>query len=195
MEHIDQNNLLAYLNGIENQSSNCDYNVYKEWSNVVEGHDLDLAKVGAIEQEVTEEQTDYWGEEAPIRLNVYPYYRCEIHQCPKSKQLFFFYRELSWHRPQNRYRLIQKELIDIESIVPTAYCEILSKPLHYTLCKLKNMHFELSIYKPVNLEAQVYHILTDEEVKQFKENGITALENRIKDMNENHANYRVVSWQ
>lgn len=100
MKHINQKNLLEYLNNLDSKTLDYQFNVYKTWNSLVEGHQLNLIKVGQIEQESTEQTDRYWGEDSPIKLNVYPYSSCEIHQCMDSKKLFFYYLELSGHRPE-----------------------------------------------------------------------------------------------
>jgi hypothetical protein len=91
--------------------------------------------------------------------------------------------------------LIQKELIDIESIVPTENCQIISNPYKYTIYKKPDLTFELSVCKPIALGIDIYHIMTNDEIKSFKKNGIISLNHRMKDMYENYSNYRIVSWR
>ena len=196
MEEINQNNLLRFLNNLEQDKSKRDYSDYEGWNDWHPDFEYELIRIGQIEQDPTwESASKYWGKDAPILLDKYPYCICEIFQCPISGQVFFHYLETGGHAPQKRYRLIQKELIDIESIKPTQNCQIISKPYKYTIYKKTDLTFELSICKPVALGVDIYHIMTDNEVKSFKEIGISALENRMKDMDENYSDYRVVSWR
>lgn len=196
MEEINQNNLIQFLNNLEIVENDCDHSKFKGWNDWNPKFEPELVRIGKIEQELNvESPKEYWGEQAPILLNEYPYWNCEIHQCPKCNRPFFFYNEDGGHGSQKRYRLIQKELIDIESIKPTQNCQIISNPYKYTIYKKTDLTFELSICKPLALGVDIYHIMTDNEVKSFKEIGISALENRMKDMDENYSDYRVVSWR
>ncbi|WP_271785383.1 hypothetical protein [Aquimarina algiphila] len=196
MSEINQNNLIEYLNRKETVLDVCDHSKFKGWNDWNPTFEPELVKIGQIEQKVNMESPEkYWGDDAPIKLNEYPYWESEIHKCPKCKNIFFFYNEDGGHGRQKRYRLIQKELIDIESIVPTTNCQIISSPYKYTIYKKPDLTFELSICKPIALGVDIYHIMTNDEVKSFKKDGIIALNNRMKDMDENYSNYRVVSWR
>lgn len=65
----------------------------------------------------------------------------------------------------------------------------------YTVYKNPDLTIEISISKPIALGVEVYHILTEKETSNYFQFGISSLENRMKDMNENFSNYRVVSWR
>lgn len=41
----------------------------------------------------------------------------------------------------------------------------------------------------------VLHTLTEYEKEHYLSNGIQSLENRIKDMNTNYSNYKMISWR
>jgi len=196
MEEINQNNLLRFMNNLEQDKSKIDYSKYQGWNDWHPEFEHEFVRIGQIEQEPTwDTPSQYWGTDAPILLNKYPYCTCEIHQCPVSNQVFFHYVEFGGHAPQKRYRLINKDLIDIESIKPTLTAEILSKPYKYAVYKNPDLTFELSICKPVALGIDIYHIMTENEIRSFIKNGIATLESRIKDMDENYSDYRVVSWR
>lgn len=196
METISQNNLLEFLNNFTKIKNTCDHTKFKGWNNWNPSFEPSLVKVGQINQEVTIQNPDeYWGDNVLIKLNEYPYAQCEIHQCPACQELFFFYNEYGGHGRQKRYRLIQKALIDIESIVPTQNCQIILNSYHYAIYKKPDLTFELSICKPIATGVDVCHIMTNKEVQSFKKEGIAALEDRIKDMDKNYSNYRVKSWR
>lgn len=136
MEEINQNNLIEFLSKLKTLKNVCDHSKFKGWNDWNPNFEPELVKIGQIEQEVSmEPPKSYWGEKAPISLDEYPYWHCEIHQCPKCNELFFFYNEDGGHSRQKRYRLIQKELIDIESIKPTQNCQIISSPYKYAIYK------------------------------------------------------------
>ena len=195
METINQNNLLQFLNSFTKVENTCNHAKFKGWNDWEPSFESLPVKVGQIDQKVMRHPEKYWGVDALIKLDEYPYAQCEIHQCPACQALFFFYYEDGGHARRKRYRLIQKELIDIESIVPTQRCKISSDSYHYTIYKNPDLTFELVICKPIALGVDIYHILTNEEVKSFKKEGIAALENRMRDMDKNYSNYRVESWR
>jgi hypothetical protein len=91
----------------------CDHSNFREWNNGVIELTETLNKVAEINVTPAKNQVElkYWGEDAPIVLELYPYYGCEIFECKKCKSPFFHYTELGGHGPQERYRLIRKELI------------------------------------------------------------------------------------
>lgn len=84
-------------------------------------------------------------------------------------------------------------MIDIQSIVPTKPCQIISKADDYAIYKLADLRFELSKSIDNSASMEVYYILSSEELEQFQTIGISTLENRLRDMNDNHDEYPVVS--
>jgi hypothetical protein len=95
------------------QDGQCDHSSYREWHNGSQGLTLHLQLIGEIAETPVENQFDlpYWGNDAPINFRFYPYYGCEVLRCRNCKELFLHYREIGGHAPQERYRLLRKELI------------------------------------------------------------------------------------
>jgi hypothetical protein len=195
MTDINQNNLIEYLNDHDYNKACSDHFRYKGWNNWDPIIEPELVKVGQIQQVNSNTVGRYWGENEPIVLTDYPYSNCEIYKCPICNAIFFFYNEDGGHARQKRYRLIQKDLIDIESIIPTELCKIESIAYKYSIYKKEDMSFKLSICKLVGVGIDVLYTLTEEEVKKYKKKGITGLDARIKDMDENYNNYKIISWR
>ncbi|ELV7526289.1 hypothetical protein QMU91_002522, partial [Flavobacterium psychrophilum] len=128
-------------------------------------------------------------------FGIYPYFDCEILQCDKCKNLFFYYIELGGHLPQKRLRLIRKELIDLDSLKPRTQIVIDYQGLDYQVYKNKDLTYEISICKNFGVTVDIYHKLSIEEQNEYILNGISVLEKRIIDMDKNYNNYKVVSWR
>jgi len=207
MEIINQNNLLKELNSLIVKNNKCNHHKYFKWENFNIELLPDLVYRGIISQKennknnlrITLPDYPYYSynidnqEDSPIILSDFPYYSCKIYQCKKCNNLFFNYFEKSTQ--EDKYRIIKKELIDIESIEPTQDCLILSKYYKYTLHKKKDMTYELAVCKPISTGMDVVHTLTKEEFEIFKLNGIKGLKSRMDDMNENYKNYEINYWR
>lgn len=97
----------------------CKYNhdEYLEWKNVDFEVECEFYEVGKLSiKPFLNESSKYWGKDTPMNLNEYPYYGCRIYSCKECNSLFFYYVELGYHYPQDRFRLIRKELINDHSL-------------------------------------------------------------------------------
>ena len=117
MKQLDRNSLYRLLTLAESKSNCKGHKDFWEWNNETAELVTKLEKIGQIEIEPSINQYDlqYWGTDAPIQFDKYPYYGCEVFRCKTCGTLFFYYLELGGHAPQKRYRVIRKELVDIES--------------------------------------------------------------------------------
>ena len=85
---------------------------YLEWTKPDPGFKKQLEKVGEIKDEkYVYDYDEYWGENAPIDFSKYPYSHVEIYKLKDFNNLYFNYKELGGHMPEDRIRLIRKELI------------------------------------------------------------------------------------
>lgn len=104
--------LLEFIAQHNKIQSDCDHAKYLSWENKDPEQTDYFYKVAKIQNPVDwSSQTNYWGNNAPIELNKYPYWMCEIQKCKKCGKLFFHYHEDSGHSQQLRYRLIRPELL------------------------------------------------------------------------------------
>lgn len=197
METINQNNLLYFLLTNKIDGSKCDHSFFFEWNNGNDDLKNDLINIGKINlKPAFKENGNYWGKNAPIELNKYPYFGCEVYKCKKCNSLFFHYTELGGHGSQKRYRLIRKELIDIESFEPEERTLIDLKSYIYAVYKKPDMTYELSICKAgVGVGIDIYHIMDKGEEQKYLKKGIESLKSRMEDMDANYSNYEVVSWR
>jgi hypothetical protein len=75
MTEINQNNLIKYLNNEETVLDVCDHSKFKGWNDWNPVFEPELVKIGQIQQEVNMKSPEkYWGGDAPIKLNEYPYW-------------------------------------------------------------------------------------------------------------------------
>ncbi|UUC45139.1 hypothetical protein [Flavobacterium cerinum] len=194
---INDQNLLHFLAATKTNNSCGGHTDFLEWNNETEELKTNLTKIGQIAIQPNEKQWDsqYWGQEAKIQLDRYPYYGCEIFQCQKCNTFFFYYLESGGHGAQKRYRVIRKELIDIESITPSYPIIIDYKNLDYTIFKNPDLTYAVSISKNIGIGLDVYYQLSKEEQEGYLRDGINSLSNRIKDMDLNYSNYKVTSWR
>lgn len=104
--------LLELLNQNIDTNSNCNHSKYFGWENKDELQTDYFRKIAEIKNPINwSTQTNYWGSNAPVELQKYPYWICEIHKCEKCGKLFFYYPEDSGHSRQFRYRLIRPEIL------------------------------------------------------------------------------------
>jgi hypothetical protein len=196
---IDEHRLLHYLSSTEVNEACSGHKDFLEWANETEELRNKLEKIGQLSIQPSEKQWDseYWGEDALIHLDRYPYYGCEIHQCTKCNTVFFYYLELGGHGAQKRYRVVRKELINLESIKPLHRIVIDSggAGLGYTMYKNPDLTYGISISITMGLGADVYHQLTPEETELYLKGGIKSLDERRKDMTSNYNKYEVTSWR
>jgi|GEM_PF-1936100 len=114
MEKIvtDRTELLALLDSYEKVNSDCDHSKYLSWANQDTIQTDYFKKISEVKNPYnSNSQTNYWGEGAPVELEKYPYFFCEIHKCEKCNTLFFHYPEDGGHGTQLRYRIIRSELL------------------------------------------------------------------------------------
>lgn len=101
--------LIKYLN---KYPPNWKTRLYLEWTKPDPVFKKLLEKVGEIKDEkYVYEYDEYWGEDAPIDFSKYPYSQMEIYKLKNFNNLYFNYKELGGHMPEDRIRLIRKELI------------------------------------------------------------------------------------
>lgn len=194
---IDDQKLLHFLTSTKTNDSCGGHIDFLEWNNETEALKTNLTKIGQISIEPNEKQRDsqYWGKEAKIQLDCYPYYGCEILQCQKCNTVFFHYLELGGHGAQKRYRVVRKNLIDLETIKPIHPIVIDYKNLDYMIYKNPDLTYAILISKNIGVGLDVYHPLTKEEQEQYLSDGITSLNDRMTDMDLNYTNYKVTSWR
>lgn len=194
---IDEQKLLHYLTSIKVDNCCGGHEDFQEWNNETEVLRNSLIKIGKISTIPSENQSDikYWGANAPIQMDKYPYYDCEIFQCKECNTVFFFYIELGGHGPQKRYRVVKKELIDVETIKPKHQIIIDIKDYEYIIYKNPDLSYGISICKSLGVGVDIYHQLTFNEQNSYLQNGISTLKERMKDMDTNYNNYKVTSWR
>ena len=130
-----------------------------------------------------------------MQLDRYPYAECALAECPACGALFFHYVETGGHAPQERYRLVQPELIDLRSIRPTYDCLIEGDGLSYALHKTPELTYRLSTAVTVVPGLDVRHHLSADELATYLAGGIGALATRLEDMRVNYGAYEAVSWR
>jgi len=59
---------------------------------------------------------NYWSINYPIVLEYYPYNGCKVYKNKDCQSYYFVYVEYGGHAPEERCRLIQKELIKIDIV-------------------------------------------------------------------------------
>ena len=194
---INEDNLLQYLTSLTVLNLCKNHSEFYEWNNETDDLKCTLKKIGEISIQPSDKQWEvpYWGIDTKIEMDCYPYYGCEIFQCIECNAIFFYYLELGGHGAQKRYRLIRKELIDLESIKPKHKIIIDYKDYDYVVYKNPDLTYEISISKPLGIGIDIYHKLSKEEKENYLLQGITSLKNRMKDMDENFNNYKVTSWR
>lgn len=116
MTHADLINLVR-----EDQSecTKCLKETYRAWTTKTRQIDGLLRKLGRIDnEELTDASrsapfpgTNYWHVEYPINLNYYPQTDCEVYQCDFCGGILLTYTEESGHRPEERIRWLQKDLV------------------------------------------------------------------------------------
>jgi len=70
-----------------------------------------------------------------------------------------------------------------------------SKGLEYRILKHPDLTYEIEISLPIQGGLSIYHMLLEQEEKEYLNKGIVALQDRINDMKEKYSTYRVVSWR
>lgn len=196
MEKITQDNLIQILYYLE-ESDKCDHSKFLSWNNVSKNEKTNLKYVGEIKIENGILSNDsYWGVDAPIKLDTYPYFKSNILKCEKCNSLFFNYCELKEHETQDMLRLIRKKLIQREHIIPIKKAIIEYQDWDYIIYRLKDGKLELQIdIETPDPGFDVYHILNNMESEKYFENGVEEIRDRISDMKKNPFDYKVQSWR
>jgi|GEM_PF-996668 len=194
---IDEQKLLHFLASTKVNDACGGHTDFWEWHNETEELKTNLIQIGQISVTPGEKQWDshYWGQDAKIQFDRYPYYGCAIFQCQKCNTVFFHYVELGGHGPQKRYRVVRKELIDLESIIPTHRIIIDYKGVDYIIYKNPDLSYGILISKTIGIGIDVYHQLSKEEQELYLKDGIHSLNARMQDMDVNYTNYKVTSWR
>lgn len=103
----------------------CTKELYLSWGNITKEMDQALNVIGAFLNsdcyinkngytEFHPEGTNYWSESAPIAIAYYPYHESKIRVCNECSAVFLNYTDYSGHAPQNRVRLVRKNLIVLD---------------------------------------------------------------------------------
>lgn len=113
MEQFNQDKLLHYLSLLDANEACVEHKNFFEWANETTELVKNLEKIGEVQAPPSTNPYDlqYWGVDAPIQLDMYPYYGCDILKCKNCGTVFFYYLELGGHGAQKRYRVIRRELI------------------------------------------------------------------------------------
>lgn len=178
----------------ENQ---CDHSEYKGWCNETLSLKENLIKRGQFNlPTINRINEEYWGDGAPIVFSKHPYNQSEIHQCSKCKTLFFHHQKEGENEDQNRYRIINKNLIDRRDYQPQIHTIIDGKNYEFLIQKSPNGILLLSVSIPdIGVGIDVKYTLNNKETDSYYNKGISILENRMNDMRINHSNYRTTSWR
>lgn len=114
MEHFDQDKILQYLSILEKKEACSEHKFFFEWANETTSLVEKIEKIGEIHvpPSTNPYELQYWEVDAPIQLDMYPYYGCDVLKCKSCGTVFFYYLELGGHGAQKRYRVIRRELID-----------------------------------------------------------------------------------
>jgi hypothetical protein len=194
---INEDRLLHHLTSTKVSDICGNHLEFYEWNNETDDLIAKLKKIGQISIQPSEKQWEaqYWGQDAKILMDCYPNYGCDIFQCTKCNTTFFYYLELGGHGAQKRYRVVRKELIDLETIRPKHQIIIDYKYMDYVVYKNPDLTYSISICKSLGIGVDIFHQLSNEEKEHYLQNGIISLTERMKDMDKNYDNYKVTSWR
>ncbi len=194
---IDENRLLHHLTSTKVSDLCENHSDFYEWNNETDELRTKLKKIGQISIQPSEKQWEapYWGQDTKIQMDCYPNYSCDVFQCIECNTTFFYYLEFGGHGAQKRYRVVRKELIDLESIKPKNPIIIDYKDLDYVIYKNPDLTYDISISKSLGTGVDIYHKLSKEEKENYFREGINSLKNRMSDMDKNYNNYKVTSWR
>lgn len=198
MEKIDSNNILHFLASCKITSYKCDHSEYFEWNTGNEDFKSSLIKFGDITSNRNQAKNfTVLENNSLIDLEFYPYNNREIFQCKNCNSLFFYDTELINQKEEKKYKLIRKELINIDTIKPKHQIIIDYGGLDfdYTIYKNPDLTYKISISKPIALGVDIFHKLTKEEEVNYLKNDISALKERMLDMDINYNKYEVISWR
>jgi len=195
--NIDENRLLHHLTSTKVSDLCGNHSGFYEWNNETDELKIKLKKIGQISIQPSDKQWEapYWGQDTKIQMDCYPYYGCEVFQCTECNTTFFYYLELGGHGAQKRYRIVRKDLIDLETIKPKNQIIIDYKDLDYVIYKNPDLTYGISISKNLGIGVDIYHQLSNEEKENYLRDGINSLKDRMTDMDKNHGNYKITSWR
>ncbi len=101
--------------------THCDpiYQKYLSWQALDSKDELMLDYVGDLVAKTPSSSPafmeDYWKEDSLMELWKYPYIGCQVFKLRACTSCYFVYTEWGGHVPEKRVRLIQKNLIRINS--------------------------------------------------------------------------------
>lgn len=119
MKTIDKTALAALLEERKEVPYGIFGDKFHEWARISNEEFDSLELIGLFEANSNREPLliadgqgeEYWGKDAPIDLNNYPYSKCELYQFPAEGDYYFVYREMAGHAAERRCRLVRSELI------------------------------------------------------------------------------------
>lgn len=111
-EDIKISNKKELMEYLEEYAPNCDTEKYLGWIREDKEFIPSLHQVGHIQIDIPQVTPDhYWGPNAPIDFNFYPYFNIKIYKKKGCNNLYFRYKEMAGHAAEDRIRLIRRELI------------------------------------------------------------------------------------
>lgn len=197
MAEININNIFWELLTKKLNDCDCDHSKFIQWANETLEIKEKLVNRGKIDQlPKTWKNSEYWGEQAPIKFSWYPFHSCEIHQCLVCNEFFFHYIEDGGHGSQKRYRIIDLELIDKKDFIPTERAIIDYNGFDYSVYKHPSNELELITCRgDIGIGIDISRYLDKSETEEYYTNGIMNFEAVLKEMKSNYSNYKVTSWR
>ena len=194
---INEDNLLHYLASIKVEQMCHNHAEFSDWNEETEELTSQIQLIGKISIQPNGQQRNVLSTEdgTKIQLDSYPYNECEIVQCMVCNTVFFRYAELVAQKLQNRYKVIRKELIDIESLKPKRRIIIDIENHYYIIYKNPDLTYDLSISIPLYGGMDVDHCLTNTDKESYLLEGISSLKNRMSDMEAHYTQYKVTHWR
>ena len=97
------------------------FNNFIGWNKLSREQLRTLKKIGKVihnfsNEELTFDDENYWSKEAMIDFQKYPYFGCDIYNLKNTNLFYLVYLELGGHGVETRCRLIQKKLINLNSL-------------------------------------------------------------------------------
>lgn len=72
---------------------------------------------------------------------------------------------------------------------------IAQKSYEYTLLEKEDGSYLLKVHLPISVGLDVLYTLTEEDIKDYKNNPDSFLEKQIKTMTENYKDYKINYWR
>lgn len=163
----------------------CDHSPFLKWNFSSSELVSSLSKIGFVSVENCLPSSG--DDTETIDLERQPYCSSDVFRCEKCHRFFF--------RNENNFKLIKREMIDIETIRPKHQIIIDNGNLDYMVFKNPDLSYAVSISKPVGIGIDVHHQLSEMETSSYLEHGILALSERLDDMDRNFSKYKVTSWR